>query len=423
MKDLKDVVAMVVDAGGFGPSVAERLAKDYKKVYLCIPNYDAWSKRNEREIGKGIENIEVVKTMFGPQLTEIDLCVFPDVGFMEDQEHMIDLGICVWGGRGGERLEQDRPYCKEIMKDIGLPVGPFEIVTGTKALREYIKEHEDVWVKTSEHRGNVESTHAESYKEFECVIDHWDNELGPMKEDFEFVVEDSLPDMVESGDDRICIDGKSPDRMLAGIEIKSEIYVARCISKKSLPDPLARVDRALNPILREEQYRSFISTEVRIGKDRKPYLIDLTCRMGNPPFAIQMCMWKNYSEIIWLGANGILVEPEETHEFGVQVIFESDWYSEGNWQPVNFPEEYKEYVKISNCCKKRDQYYCVPMRKNMGGVGNVVGVGDSLQAAQKMAEEICEQVTGYGITKPIDSFEKAHKQIEKSKEFGINFFD
>jgi hypothetical protein len=770
MKPLKSIKVLFWDHGLF-VDLATRMAKDVAKVYYYCPNFDPWPKVNPTMIGYGLEGVtpiqnpwEIIKT--------IDLCVFPDTGFGDIQLQIKAMGIPVWGTLSGEELELDRELCKEVLGEVGLPVGPYQVVKGVKRLREVLKSKKDQFVKISQFRGQGESFFAKDYKSVEPKLDKLEYDLGPLKDTQEFDVEAALPDRIELGTDAYTVDGALPSKSLFGIEIKdcyddqteiltnsgwkffrdldksesvltmnrSEIYhpfleyqkpvkwidddysgkmlsiesqnisllvtpnhnllISRglqnpdgkilewtgfdgikrafrrgkretvlvkasdidltkwfkmthpksvfksnrkkqtyfqigktkipfrkfsamlamyisegyCRNRKGVyetiisqfkyreqfrevlmnlglgfkenkqgfvsynkelgeylikfgksrdkyipdeikhagvdsirtflywyamgdgsfrkfkdgdkssrifytnsirirddlqdlitkignpsicshkdtkwgrqyfvserieqrknwilphqtqwknysgriycvtvpnhiicvrrngkvcwsgnsgyvgqvkamedfPTPLQKVDKAFQGIFKGYDYRMFYSTECRIGKDGKPYMIDFTARMGNPPWGLYTLLYKNISNIIWSGANGQLVDPEVNAKFGAILMIKSEWANKENWCPVDYPSHLRDFIRISNGCIIDKQHYSIPLRMGLKEIGCVLGMGDTLQEAMDSCVDNSKHLGGVDVDVDPLVFEDAQKEIEKAEEFGIKLFE
>lgn len=420
MKPLKSVVALVIDRGLFC-EMSLRLAKDLKKVYYLIPNdTDPFPTLNPSIIGSGFPEIEVVDSLFGPHFDEVDLFCFFDCGDGELQDYLVRQGKMVWGSRMGCDLELDRPYSKELLKEVGLPVGRHQIIKGVKALRLWLKEHRDQFVKVSKFRGTTESFYSRTYKDVEPHLDEMEFKLGPLKDVMVFDVEDSLPDKAEVGSDSWSIDGETPSTHLCGIEVKDSSYAGKIIKDSDIPKPLRTVDEKMEPLLKGFGYRGFYSTECRIGKDGVPYMIDFCARCGNPPGFLQTYMLKNYSQIIWQGANGYCIEPEYDHAYGVQLQIKSAWSDQEHWQPISFKPEFRSQIKIVNPCKINGQYFCTPLRFGIAECGSVVGTGDSIGAAIKSAKVAADTLEGYMLKVDDNVLDEALEACEEAAEMGIN---
>lgn len=272
LKPLSEVTALVIDNGLF-VELACRLARSYKKVYYYVPWENGFPKMNSAYIGHGLEGIELVSSPFSV-LDDVDLVVFPDVYFGPMQEWLVKHGKIVWGARLGEALELERCSTKKLMTKMGLPVNPWVKVKGMAALREYLKTHNDVWVKINKFRGTFETFHSPNYKDVEPKLDEVEHQLGAFKYIIEFIIESNLKDKVEIGVDAYVIDGKLPSKILAGIEVKDQGYVGIFKDYKEFPNVLTDFDKKMFKTLEDYGYRGFYSTEIRVGKDHKPYMID-----------------------------------------------------------------------------------------------------------------------------------------------------
>jgi hypothetical protein len=412
----KDKTVCVIDNGLF-VEMAVRLADEFGTVYYYAPWEYTFPKTNRMLLGAGIPNVRKIDS-FWPFLNDIDLFVFPDVNFGPLQLHLVWLGKRVWGSRSGEELEQDRAWSKQHLASIGVDIGDYAVITGMTALRDYLQTHEDQYVKISRTRGDMESFHSKNYDLIEPLLDDLEHKFGPKKNLIEFIVEEAIPDAVEIGYDGWTIDGQFPQHATAGIETKDKGFVMKTGNYADLPEPLRDINTKLAPTFRNFQYRGFFSDEVRLTKDGKAYLIDPTCRAPSPPSQLYWMMIKNWGDIIWNGAEGSVVEPDFADKWGAELILLSDWATE-NWQPIEFPDEIREHVRITNLTMIDGKYFFVPQGDDMPQIGGVVALGDTMEAAIKAVKEIAEQVDGYCVETTPDALDAAKEQIEKLKEFGI----
>ena len=421
MKPTNEVTALYVDNGLFC-ELACTLGRTFKKVYYCTPGWtSAFPKPNDAEIGKGLENIEVVGSMFGPWFDKIDVFIFPDVYFGEMQVWLESMGKKVWGSRMGEQLELNRQGCKEVMRRVGLAVGPYVVVKGMAALREHLKANPDRWVKINKYRGCFETFYAKNYKSVEPRLDEVEYKLGAFKTELEFIVETPLDDCIETGIDAYVIDGQYPDTHMVGFEIKDLGYLAKMETRKNIPEQVTRFDNAMAPIFKRYGYRGFFSTEVRIGKDKIPYMIDFCGRLGSPPSELYQEVFTNLADIIWKGANGILVNPIAKAKFGAELLIHSS-FAECNYQPIDFPEKYRANVKLRNAMKVNGRYYIIPQSVGLPEVGAIVGWGDTQDAAIEMVLKVAKEVEGHYLTIPFEAFDTAKEEIAKSAKLGIKVF-
>jgi len=417
----KDKTVLIATHGIFA-HIAGRLARDFGRVLLYIPwNSHSFPCMEIGEVGYGIPGVEKVDSLFGKHFDEVDLWVFPDIYFSAEQIHLESLGKRVWGGRNGEEIEVYREVCKEIMADLGLPLNRWKMVKGVKALREYLKANDGQFVKFDKWRGNFETFRSESYEQSEVKIDQIAHKLGAFQHVADFLCEDELPDCVEIGTDLYTIDGQLPSQSIVGIEVKDLGYCGEFMKWAKIPEPVRRWNEAMSPIFAKYGYRGWLSNEIRITKDIDPFMIDATCRMPSPPGELCSEFYLNYSDILWHGAEGVLVDPEPAAKFGVEVIMKSDW-AKDNWQPIKFDEKFANQIKIFNPVIVDGNRYVVPQDEDMAEIGAIVGWGDTLEEAQKHLEKAADTVEGFGIKIPKGSIDDAKAEMQKLTDFGLDIF-
>lgn len=406
---------------GLFVELASKLAQTFKKVFYHVPWQSAFPKLNNAWIGRGLEGVEVIDSPWGPQFDEIDLFIFPDVYFGHEQVYLESVGKKVWGGRMGEELELCRECCKKWMRSQGLPVGKFQVLKGMDALREYLRANKNQFVKVNKWRGTFETFKSVDYKSVEPKLDEVEYNLGAFKHVLEFIVEDDLKDKAEIGTDAWSVDGKQPASLLSGIEIKDLAFVGIFKPYAELPKPLTQFNDVAAPLLKKFGYRGFFSTEVRIGKDHEGFQIDFCARAASPPNELYQEFYTNLADIIWQGANGVLVEPEPAAKYGVEALIHSSW-ADKNWQPLDFPKELKPFIKLRNATFINGRYYVIPQAVGLPEIGAVTGWGNTLDEAIKACKEHAEQVKGYYVNVPCDAFDKAQEEIEKCAEYGLEMF-
>lgn len=415
MKKPEEVVALVVDFGIF-VEIARTLGRTFKKVYYYTPWEQSFPTMDTGKIGYGCPEIELVESPFDV-LDKIDLAVFPDIYFGSMQKHFIKLGIPTWGSNVGELLEIDRDGTKRLMKKMGLPVNDFAVVEGLPALREYLKYNEDKWIKTNKWRGMMETFHSPNYGVVEPKLDELEHSLGAFKHIVKFMVESPINDALEAGIDGYCIDGKFPKTIMSGFEIKDKGYVGEIRLYDSIPEVVTRFDRVMQPVFANIGYRGFYSTEVRV-QDGTPFMVDFCARGGNPPNSTMQVMFTNLADIIWSGANGIVLDPIPLAKFGAEIIIKSDWALK-NWQTVEFPKDIEPFVKLQNMVMVNNKRYIIPQAVELDGIGSVVGYGDTIKEAIQRAKDIAEEVEGFEIEILVDSMDEAEETVAQAKRDGV----
>ena len=423
MTDLSKLRCVVVDSGGWC-YVAERLARDFSWVGYWIPlNPPEFPKSFSELLGKGMRGVEriqgddVFRLMHGET---VDLWVFPDVYMPGLQAHLRALGQRVWGMADAEKIETDRWYLGEILEKYDLARPDRELVKGVDNLGKLLKSVEDRYVKVNRWRGDVETFHHENWFTTEPWFRNLESDMGVARHEFEFVVEEPL-EGVEIGFDGWCIDGQYPQTCLWGPEVKDLGYIGRVQPYAELPAALREVNDKLAPFFKEQGSRGFYSTEVRVGKDKIPYLIDPTCRAGSPPMQAECELWKNFSQIIYEGAGGNVIEPIPVAPYCCIAIIESKADNPHIEVPIDFPKEYADFVKFRDIYIRDGKVHVLPQGLPVPQVGAVVGLGDTIEEALDMAKEIADTIKGCGVEVQTGSFEKAKSVLEEAKSLGIEF--
>jgi len=412
MEDLRSKTALIIDNGIF-VEIARRLAEDFGRVLYFAPWASGYPTSRGLLIGAGDEALERVSDPW-PYIErdEVDLYVFADCYEGDLQHFLAKIGKRVWGCRRGAELELDRPKAKEIMQKAGVPIGKWKEIVGLDALRRHLKSNDDSWIKINSTRGDMETFHSPTYEKIEPRLDELEHTLGAKKKIMRFIVEGGIPEAVEAGYDGFCIDGQFPAVGLTGIEVKDRGYVGRTMRYADVPEPVRVVNDALKPNFKRYNYRGFWSTEVRIDKSGVGYPIDLTARAGSPPSELYQNMIANLAEVMWYGAEGILIEPEYTDTWGAEVLIHSQW-ADKNWVHLTFPPELRRNIKMRNYTVIDGEHYVVPQLCGMPEIGAVVATGKTAKEAIDKVKEIAEQVEGYDVEIPVDSMDEALEDLKK----------
>lgn len=410
---------MIIDNGS-SIELARILSKDFLEVRYYVdwkqggfPFVDKWA------IGR-IPGVHRIDNMWD-YVDDTDLFIFTDVLTADVQKFLLRKGKLVWGARGAERLENERLFLKQTLKDLNLPVGDFGTCTGTKQLREYLKEHEDVYVKIDRFRGTMETFHSENYDIIEPYINELDVKLGPIvKNKIQFIIEEALPEAIETGLDVYMVDGKYPDRVMGGLECKNAAYLCKILPYNEFPKQLTEINDKLSPYFKQEGYRGAFSTEVRITEDYKNYFMDATCRQPLPPSQLQWYMYKNLADIYWETAAGNLIDVEIDEPYGCELIITSD-FAKRNWLNVNVSEEYRNNVFWERLVEEDSKSYIAYENDNKY-VGSIVASGMNLPDAIKKCKDIAKSISGIEVMYDSDALYELQETIQKMKKMDINFF-
>jgi hypothetical protein len=404
--------ALVIEHGLFQP-LAHRLAKDYERVLYFRPWVSSLPHPNNFYVGTGYEDIERVESYEQYFDDESVTWIFPDLHFAELQKWLRSKNRPVWGAGDGEELELMRGETKDLMEKVGLPVKPWARVVGLDALHELLEKQENVFVKISKLRGLTETFCSPNYELVKPKLDSLRDELGGRSEVQEFIVEKPVEDAIEVGYDGVCVDGAFPQTALMGVEIKNAAYMGRVMPYAGLPKQVLEVNRKLAPEMKAKSYRGFFSTEIRVGKDNKPYLIDLTCRHASPAGEAILEVASNISEMIEAGAHGKLIDIKPNGKFVAQAMLHSD-FAKKNWVPIEIPEAVRPHVHLYNSCRVDEVEYVIPMGDDDTHIGSVTAAGATAEEAMKLCQKYISQIEAFGLKDDADKLPEAIEDLKKA---------
>lgn len=417
-----DATVCVMDLGLF-TELAVRLSRDFSRVLYHVPWEAEFPLVNDRALGDGYEEIERIEDPLDPHiLPQIDLFIFPDIYRAGLQLHLESLGKMVWGSRRADQLELDRVGFKKLQEKLGLPVGPYEVVRGMTELREYLQDHEDVFVKaSSEIRGSWETLHHQSMVQSGAELARRELKFWSVREQIEFVIEANLNAELESGIDRVWIDGERCEQAIQGYEIKGQGIFMAVQKYSEMPKEITGIVDALAPTLADHQCRNFVSLEIKI-KDGKGYCIDPCLRAPNPGIGAEMEMIDNLGDVIIAGAQGKIVEPEYSKQFGVQCAVYHD-YAEDAWKDLEIDPDVRRWFKLMDFCRVGQVESIIPRVPYGTKVGWLIGVGDTIDEVVDHVKENAEKLKGLAIDIRLDSMYDALKEIRLAEKQDVEFTD
>lgn len=410
MSDYSNRRALVYDGGGIFLPLAERISRDFAEVGYYKPWENDTPDGRELMVGYGVPGITRIKYFF-QEYSKYDLIIFPDVWEGDLQEDLRNRGCRVWGAGMGASLELNRGNTKREMEQGDFEMNPWASVKGTKALREYLKDHDGQYVKISTFRGLGETFEAKNLDAAEGMITELESKHAALASCIPFVCENKVESKRELGYDGYCIDGQFPDMAVFGVEKKNKAYFGIASKYSDMPPSVIQINDELSGMLNRYKYRQFLSTEIieEEGSDNK-FLIDLTCRQASPAGEVYCEMFDNLAEIIWEGANGELVQPEISKHYGAQLMLTSEWAVE-HCQKVEFPEEIRESVKLYNHCRVDGVDWVIPQTVKMKHIGSVVAISDSPEEAVSECKALAEQVSGFDISYNEDALDEAFSEM------------
>lgn len=417
--NFKDKSVLVYDNSGFFTGFCSSLVGRFSRVGYFYPWESFYSDGRELVVGQGLAGIERVK-FFDDDTKQWDLIVFTGSQDGHLQADLRRQGYRVFGSGLGGETELLRWKTKERFKAAGIPLPECHRAAGIDELRAFFKEnpsYEPWFVKVSELRGLSDTWSARNYTEAKVPIDEWECKYAPQCYLMHFILEKCIPDATELGYDGLSIDGQFPSQCMYGAEIKNKAYFGSVSEYKSLPGELVRVNEALEPALRELQYRNFFASELR---NESP--IDITARFSSPAGEVVTSNIENIDQVLWFGAEGTLIEPEWKHKYGAQLAltealaFEKHTY-------LSFPEEIRPFLHLyTHCrvhCGELGLQDCIvpqfnPHYDRMPEIGSVVALADDPQEAINLCKERAEQVKGFKVTCCPEELDKALEEMNAS---------
>jgi hypothetical protein len=424
MKPVEDVIACVVDYGTF-ISVAEKLAETMDKVYYHSPYETEYQSVRNCIRGQGLDRVERLDEFLDPKVLDtIDLFVFPDIGWGSLQRHLKKLGKAVWGHMGATDLELYRDFFLDVLESVGLPTIHSETIIGLDALKDYLKENENKWIKINRYRANMETWHHEKFNGFtQRTLDSLSVIFGGAAETIVFVVQDDIESEMEIGYDGWCIDGDYPSHSFQGYEKKNELYLGSVLADEDIPEEIKIVNEKLAPVLAGYGYRGWWATEIRVC-DGIPYFIDPTPRMPGQTGEHQLETCVNLADVIWHGANGIVIEPRFLWKFAAEATLHyqqatKDPTIDNEWKTLELPAEVVRWMKMYHYCKV-DGLYHFPAEET-DEIGVMIGVGNSTEEAIDHLQENMEFIKDLPVSAETAGFVDLLKSIKEAEEQGIKF--
>ena len=414
MKDPKDSIVCVVDKGLFLP-IAQKLGEQCKHVYWCNPGEQAFPSLKQGIIGDGFDNLELVDDLWRVK-DNVDVFVFPDIGYSGLQLELASQGFPVFGSRRADELEYNRGKFLKTVAELGMPVPEYEKIQGITALKDHLLDKEDKYIKVSKWRGDCETWHYRDWNQDESTLDFLAFKLGPARELITFYVIDPIDTDIEDGIDTFCIDGKMPKMCVHGMEAKDKAYLCTVVPMDLIDEKVRHVSEEFAPVLGKYGYRNYFSTEVRIsGEDS--YFIDPTCRAGSPPHQVQTELLSNLAEIICGGAHGEVVEPEPVAEFGAQILLSAK-ADKCMWAEAEFPKKLRQWVKCGNVCEIEGKICRPPDDDSM--FGWLVATGDTMEDVISTLQGYCKDLPD-GISADCTSLAELLKEVQSAEAEGMTF--
>jgi hypothetical protein len=414
--DVSRKTVLIWDASASYTHVAESVVEEFANVLYFVPWERGFSVARDFIPGMGLDGIERVVDFFD-SLDRADLVVFTDVGQPGLQEYLRKQGLPVFGSARAAGLERDRWKLKQELQGAGIDYSDGFLIRGIDTLRKILQKEDDLWIKFSYFRGNVETYHHLSYAQSQRKLAEWQLSLGPYAEIADFIVEPPIRSnlCVEIGADPpwVC-DGKFPDRMLWGYEDKDAGYAGTTLI---LPQRMSQVLDRLSGVLANYGYRGPLSTETRECDDDSSYLIDLSCRFPEPPSSVHTYLASNWGEMMYGAAIGQPVEPEYEANYAVELVLRSE---AGADHPLAVSVGTPERVRLHGHCRINGTDYAVSPSE-IREIGGACGIGNSLADATEEALDAAESVKGDEVEFDAASLRRLLDTIKEGQTLGLTW--
>ena len=420
LKEIADLKLCVVDHGTFAP-VAHRLARDCKEVFYHMPNGESSKTFANLFRGYGHKDVTWCDDIW-PIKNEIDAFVFPDIGDGGLQLELESQGFPVWGSKMACEQEEGRGVWLDTCKELGLPMPKTHVITGLAALKAFFDEHEGetYHVKISRFRGDMETWKACEPAQIRNKIDSLRPKFGPFQDGIKFYVQEPVDTEIEGGADTYFVDGQYPDKIILGYERKGESYFATWKDRKDMPPEIWKPSEIIAPLLKSYGYCNTVSTEIRYDpKKDKSFLLDPCLRFPSPAGEEELEMYKNITEIIYLGARGQMVQPDMAAKFCGEAVIAYSGDRDG-WKSIRIPEEVRQWVKLY-ACGYEDGAYHFPPAQEPEAIGCIVALGDTPDEVLANLKDIRDALKDSSVDIKIEPIASLFEEIEKAEEVGIPF--
>ncbi len=379
--------------------------------YNPNPSKSGFTNIAAAKLGTGIKNLTQITDIWKYE-DDIDIFIICDIDFYPLANKLRKDGHYVWGSGDAERLELDRSFFLDELKEVGLPVPKTDIIkTFTKEV-EYLKGKKDIWVKINKYRGIAETFHIDGDEELTKIkMEDIDKKVKPFAndEDLVFLNQEPIKSKIEYARDSYAVNGVMPDKFFLGFEKKGIAYISKFIDNSERVKEAAEIDEKFTKILKKYNYTGFLGYEIRISeKDNTHYLIDPCLRCGAPCTASYLFAITNWGEIIERGVKGELINPISKYKYCAEIVIH---YKYEGYSPIKY-KNIENGMFLPDTYATRDgvdwrmpsnQLYCDSKK-----AGICVGGGQTIEEAIENCTKVFESIKGEGLGKdnPLEDFSK-----------------
>ena len=405
---------LVVDNG---QSVAFARTLGQSNLFERVGYYASWQEdtpvAQEMAIGSGFPEIVREYDLFDA-LDAYDCIACPVLFWDGLQRWCRKRGIPCWGAGETEHLERDRAKLLATMTALGMSTPAWEHRT-LPDIKPDIEEGDIV--KFSTFRGDVETTkHDGDWTWYYETMLRW----GPLAESIKAVWQKPLPKGVEPGFDLLVVRGEVLEPFSVGYEVKDGGYIEKNMLLHEMPQQFRAIYKGIKQMISKD-YSNFLSTEIL-----SETLLDITCRIPQPPGDLKLFMWEGLSEIIHDHFSNLPyqlrhTEPRDT--WGVQLIAHNN-------NPKNFcrfgtiPRDIRPFVFFNRAFMVDDCVWTAPWKdrsvQDWVDAATVVGSGRSPEEAISEAQRIADELhMPNGVLIDSGTTEALMKALEDGEKEGI----
>lgn len=390
------------------------------EVVFCKPWAKPFPTIEDYSVGHGYGALQK-EIWFFDHILDSDMIVNFDVS-QNDLIHYLrqmHKDKSIFGAGRGERLEHDRVFFKQWLERLGLPVGPYKVITGVTALSNYLKKNPKKFIKTNIFRNDMESFFFGDWDDDKYLLDEKAVTLGMLKETYTFIVEEPIDCKCELGFDGF-FSGGDYIPFTYGPEIAKNLYIGKVIKDiDEMPDCMVNTMERMQGLLERMDYRGALSTEERVISQDESYFIDFCARIPAPLGQIYPVAIKNWAELVYKVGKKETVEIECDHEYVGAFALSDEHAADHNVKLKIDPKHLKD-VRFQTVAQNEDGYFAV---KGNTSVVVLVAGGSSPAEVMDKLKEAKEYVDGYGLEKdPVDGIDKQFEEAnEGMKSIGLKF--
>jgi len=416
MEGIKNKGILIYDFGSAVP-IAQRIGRECRVGYFSLWQ-SGYPTVNDLAMGSGFDNVERIEDFWkAVDDKKWDCIAFFDTNTADISEYLKRHGHKVFAPGKASLLETQRWTARKVQSTVQLPTQHTEKVIGLSNLKKRLSQVKDKFIKLSVFRGELETWKHNNFESSQPFLDKLAVSLGINKDVVEFIIEDPI-EGEEWGYDGFVCGGSYSNFCFIGAEIKDTSYIGKVVKNNDLFKPIKEVNDKLAPFFKKCDTQSMFSTEVRITKDGKGFLIDPTVRAPFPPSFVEMEMYENFGEFIYNAAQGKLIDLKPVSTYGVEAIMSSAW-SEESPMEVTFPKEMERWVKLASGAKVNGKYYVLPGNAKNHYV-SAIGLGKTVDEAINNVQKVIDKIDACQLQKSFDK-QSIYEKIKEGRKNGIQF--